>query len=89
MEVPPGGRPVARFPLPVVPAALRWTRVELDIDAAGGRAYLRFDGVAILDGVALTRAATDRPTVRVGVLASGPADSYRLRFDNVALDVTP
>ena len=89
VEVPPGGGPAARYALAVTPAVGQWTRVELDVDAAGGRATLRFDGATILDGVALTKAPTDRPTLRVGVLTSGPADTYQFGFDNVTLDVTP
>ena len=89
VEVPPGGAPSVRYVLPVTPAVARWTRIDLDVDAAGGRATLRFDGATILDGVALARAATDKPTLRVGVLTSGPADTYQFGFDNVTLDVTP
>ena len=89
VEVPPGGAPPVRNALPVVPAVGQWTRVELDVDAAAGKATVRFDGKTILDGVALAAGATTKPTVRVGVLCSGPADPYAFRFDNVALDVTP
>ena len=38
----------------------------------------------------LTRMApTDKPTIRVGVMAVGPALPYALRFDNVTLDISP
>lgn len=89
VEVPPGGVPLVRNALPAVPAAGAWTRIELDVDVAGGKATLRFNGTAVLDGVAVAKAKPDKPTIRVGVLTSGPADSYQFRFDNVALDVTP
>ncbi len=89
VEVLPGTSKVVRNALPRIPPAGRWTRVELDADTANGTLSLRFDGAVVLDNVALARAPTDQPTIRIGVLTSGPAAPYAFHFDDVTLDVTP
>lgn len=69
-------------------AANRWVHVELDLEPAQSVGTLSFDGTKVLDGIAIDPTVTD-PTIRVGVLAYGPTDTYVARFDNVTLDYSP
>ena len=87
-EQPPAGAPAVRHPLSAPPQPAAWTRVELAVDSGAATATLVFDGAVVLTAP-IAKAPMDSPTVRVGVLVSGPAGPYTMRFDDVALDLTP
>jgi hypothetical protein len=87
-EAAPGATATVRNPLAKVPAPGNWARIELDVDAAMGRAIVRVGGAVVLTTPIAKGPAAD-PTIRVGALVSGPAGPYSLRFDDVTLDLVP
>jgi hypothetical protein len=87
-EVAPGVGTPLRNPFTPVPGASQWTHVVLDVDAANGKASVGFDGVLVLSAT-IAKAKVDSPTIRVGVLVTGPVAPYTFDFDNVTFDVTP
>jgi hypothetical protein len=87
-EAAPGATATVRNPLAKVPPPGTWTRIELDVDAAMGRAIVRVGGAVALTTQIAKAAALD-PTIRIGALVSGPAAPYSLRFDDVTLDLVP
>jgi hypothetical protein len=87
-EVAPGVSTAIRNPFTKLPAAGAWHNVTLDVDAANGTAALLIDTVNVLSAT-IAKAPVDSPTIRVGVLVTGPAQPYTFDFDNVALTVTP
>jgi hypothetical protein len=87
-EQPPGGAPAVRHPFATLPPLGAWTQVAIDLDAAGGSATLTIGDTTVLSAVSIAKATVDGPTIRIGVLALGPATPYTMRFDDVALDLT-
>lgn len=73
-------------PLAAVPAVDTWTRVELDLDLANGKATVRFDGAKVAEAATGTAAATE-VTVRIGnVYVTGPLPKLVGNYDDVTLD---
>jgi hypothetical protein len=83
-QIPGGGSSRTTFSAPPLGA---FARVELEIDLALQRATLRIGTVAVVNQAPIAAGAASQPTVRVGVLATGPQVAYAARFDNVVVDV--
>ena len=87
-EVAPGVSAPVRNPFTAVPAAAAFTHVVLDVDAANGHATVAFNGTPALSA-AIAKAPVDSPTIRIGVLVTGPALPYTFDFDDVTFTLTP
>ena len=73
-------------PLAAVPAVSTWTRVELDLDLANGKATVRLDGAKVAEAATGTAAATE-VSVRIGnVYVTGPLPKLVGNYDDVTLD---
>jgi hypothetical protein len=74
------------FTLPALTAG-QFVRVEIDVDLGTQRADVRFGGATVLSQIAIAGGATSQPTIRVGVLSTGPQPAYAARFDDVTLEL--
>jgi hypothetical protein len=80
------GGVITRYPLTKLPPANAWTRVELDLDLAGGKASVSFGADKVLDAQAIGVLTGSEATVRLGAIIDGPASALEARFDDVVLD---
>jgi hypothetical protein len=85
VEQPPAG-PSVRHPF-TPPSLAQWVRIEIEVDLSAQKASLRFDANAALNQVSIATSTANGPTLRLGVLTTGPQPAYSARFDNVTLEL--
>ncbi len=75
--------------LSAVPAEGVWTRIAIDVDLAGGKASVSFDGKKVLDAAPIVVDPGTEATVRVGGLyAIGPTPKLEILVDDVLLETS-
>jgi hypothetical protein len=80
------GATVTRNVLTSLPAAQIWSRLEVDLDLAGGTGTLKWDGATAWSGAIAAKPALD-PTIRIGaVYVNGPAPAFSALYDDLVLD---
>ncbi len=81
------GSTQTRHLLTRLPVAGLWTKIVIDVDLAGGKANVTFDGVKALDNAPIDATLGTEATIRIGaVYLFPPSDPFTARFDDVVLD---
>jgi len=81
------GSTQTRHLLTRLPVAGLWTKIVIDVDLAGGKANVTFDGLKALDDAPINTTLGTEATIRVGaVYLFPPSDPFTAHFDDVVLD---
>jgi hypothetical protein len=76
-----------RHLLTKLPPAGKWTRVAIDLDLAGGKVNLTFDGDKAVDAEPIVATPGTEATVRLGAqYLVGPTDPFEASYDDVIVD---